>query len=170
MREALAAANLLEFVDGLPQGIHSPVGEKGARLSGGQRQQLAIARALIKNAPILILDEATSALDNESERPGAGLARTPDAAAAPRWCIAHRLSTVQNADRILVLDAGRIVEQGAHADLLAAGGLYASLYNMQFRKTDSPRLGPDMSRPLFKGYIELTNGLRATLFLKPSVT
>lgn len=133
IREALEAANLLEFVDGLPQGMHSPVGENAARLSGGQRQRLAIARALIKNAPILILDEATSALDNESERQvQASLERLMHGRST--LVIAHRLSTVQNADRIIVLDNGKIVEQGAHAELLAAQGLYASLYNMQFRE------------------------------------
>lgn len=133
IRDALAAANLLEFVDSLPQGMHSPVGENAARLSGGQRQRLAIARALIKNAPILILDEATSALDNESERQvQASLERLMRGRST--LVIAHRLSTVQNADRIIVLDSGKIVEQGAHAELLAAQGLYASLYNMQFRE------------------------------------
>ncbi|CAM4129801.1 lipid A export permease/ATP-binding protein MsbA [Bordetella tumulicola] len=132
IREALASANLLEFVDGLPQGMYSQVGENAARLSGGQRQRLAIARALIKNAPVLILDEATSALDNESERQvQASLERLMRGRTT--MVIAHRLSTVQNADRIVVLDAGQIVEQGAHAELLAAQGLYASLYNMQFR-------------------------------------
>jgi len=133
VRDALAAANLLEFVEGLPQGINTPVGENAARLSGGQRQRLAIARALIKNAPILILDEATSALDNESERQvQASLERLMKGRTT--LVIAHRLSTVQNADRIIVLDAGKIVEQGPHAQLLAANGLYASLYKMQFRE------------------------------------
>jgi subfamily B ATP-binding cassette protein MsbA len=134
VREALAAANLSEFVDSLPQGIHSPVGEKGSRLSGGQRQRLAIARALIKNAPILILDEATSALDNESERQvQISLERLMQGRST--LVIAHRLSTVQNADRIIVLDDGRILEQGTHAELLALGRVYASLYNMQFRES-----------------------------------
>ncbi|MCD0502057.1 lipid A export permease/ATP-binding protein MsbA [Bordetella petrii] len=133
VRDALAAANLLEFVDALPNGIHTPVGENAARLSGGQRQRLAIARALIKNAPILILDEATSALDNESERQvQASLERLMRGRTT--LVIAHRLSTVQNADHIVVLDAGQIVEQGPHTKLLADNGLYASLYNMQFRE------------------------------------
>ena len=133
VRDALAAANLLEFVEGLPNGLQTQVGENAARLSGGQRQRLAIARALIKNAPILILDEATSALDNESERQvQASLERLMRGRTT--LVIAHRLSTVQNADRIIVLDAGRIVEQGAHSELLAANGLYASLYKMQFRE------------------------------------
>ncbi|VDH06585.1 lipid A export permease/ATP-binding protein MsbA [Bordetella trematum] len=129
---ALTDANLHDFVKSQPQGIHTQVGENAARLSGGQRQRLAIARALIKNAPILILDEATSALDNESERQvQSSLERLMHGRTT--LVIAHRLSTVQNADRIIVMDAGRIVEHGPHAELLAAGGLYATLYNMQFR-------------------------------------
>ncbi len=131
VRRALADANLLEFVDSLPDGIHSRVGENAARLSGGQRQRLAIARALIKDAPILILDEATSALDNESERQvQVSLERLMKGRTT--LVIAHRLSTVQNADRIVVLDHGRIVEQGSHTALLAQDGLYAALYKMQF--------------------------------------
>jgi subfamily B ATP-binding cassette protein MsbA len=132
IRDALAAANLQEFVDGLPQGMDSRVGENAARLSGGQRQRLAIARALIKNAPVLILDEATSALDNESERQ-VQYSLEKLMAGRTTLVIAHRLSTVLNADRIIVLDAGRIVEQGSHAELLAQEGLYASLYRMQFK-------------------------------------
>lgn len=134
IRQALADANLLDFVESLPQGIYSRVGENAARLSGGQRQRLAIARALIKDAPILILDEATSALDNESERQvQASLERLMKGRTT--LVIAHRLSTVQNADRIIVLDQGRMVEQGTHADLLAADGLYAALYKMQFNES-----------------------------------
>jgi len=132
VRDALAAANLLDFVQGLPDGLNTRVGENAIRLSGGQRQRLAIARALIKNAPILILDEATSALDNESERQvQASLERLMQGRST--LVIAHRLSTVQNADRIVVLDAGRVVEQGRHAELLAQGGQYASLYRLQFQ-------------------------------------
>lgn len=130
---ALEAANLHAFVDSLPEGLDTPVGENASKLSGGQRQRLAIARALIKNAPILILDEATSALDNESERQ---VQMSLDKLMAGRTTlvVAHRLSTVQNADKIMVLDAGRIVEQGRHEELLANNGLYAWLYRMQFKE------------------------------------
>jgi len=132
IRAALEAANLAEFVDGLPEGMDTQVGENANTLSGGQRQRLAIARALIKNAPVLILDEATSALDSESEHQvQSSLERLM--AGRTTLVIAHRLSTVQKADKILVLDSGRIVEQGRHGELLSQGGLYASLYRMQFR-------------------------------------
>jgi ATP-binding cassette, subfamily B, bacterial MsbA len=135
IRDALAAANLVEFVDGLPNGIHTEVGENATRLSGGQRQRLAIARALIKNAPILILDEATSALDNESERQVQASLETL-MKGRTTLVIAHRLSTVQNADRIVVLDHGRIIESGSHQDLLAIDGAYAALFKMQFAGED----------------------------------
>lgn len=131
IRAALESANLLEFVDDLPDGLDTQVGENASQLSGGQRQRLAIARALIKNAPILILDEATSALDNESERQvQASLERLM--AGRTTLVIAHRLSTVQKADVILVLDQGKVIEQGSHTELLQRGGNYASLYQMQF--------------------------------------
>jgi subfamily B ATP-binding cassette protein MsbA len=129
---AAEAANAMEFIRQLPDGIHSRVGEGGGLLSGGQRQRIAIARALLKNAPILILDEATSALDSESER------LIQDALKRlihnrTVIVIAHRLSTVEHADQIVVLDHGAIVEQGTHAALLARGGHYAALHRMQFR-------------------------------------
>lgn len=130
---ALAAANLLDFVQALPLGLQTPVGENATRLSGGQRQRLAIARALIKNAPILILDEATSALDNESERQVQASLETL-MKGRTTLVIAHRLSTVQNADKIVVMDQGQVIEQGSHTELLARGGAYAALYQMQFRE------------------------------------
>ncbi len=129
---ALAGANLGEFVASLPQGIHSPIGHNGGQLSGGQRQRLAIARALYKDAPILILDEATSALDSESER-AVQTALETLMRGRTTLVIAHRLSTIEHADRIVVMKAGQVVEQGSHAALLAAGGLYARLHSMQFR-------------------------------------
>ena len=132
IRDALRAANLLDFVDALPLGLQTQVGENATRMSGGQRQRLAIARALIKNAPILILDEATSALDNESERQVQASLETL-MQGRTTLVIAHRLSTVQNADKIVVMDQGVVVEQGSHQELLAHGGAYASLYQMQFR-------------------------------------
>jgi subfamily B ATP-binding cassette protein MsbA len=132
VRAALAAANLLEFVDGLPQGMDTPVGHNGSQLSGGQRQRLAIARAIAKDAPVLILDEATSALDSESERAVQdALERLMQGRTT--LVIAHRLSTIENADRVVALEGGRLVEQGTHAELLAAGGLYARLHAMQFK-------------------------------------
>jgi ATP-binding cassette, subfamily B, bacterial MsbA len=132
VKDALRAANLLEFAEGLPMGIDTPIGHNGNQLSGGQRQRLAIARAIYKDAPVLILDEATSALDSESERAvQAALERLM--VGRTSLVIAHRLSTIENADRVVALDAGRLVEQGSHAELLAAGGLYARLHAMQFR-------------------------------------
>lgn len=131
IRAAAKAANALEFIDALPEGFATVIGENGNRLSGGQRQRLAIARAILKNAPILILDEATSALDNESERlVQDALERLMQGRTT--LVIAHRLSTVENADLIAVLSQGRIVESGSHAELLARNGTYAQLYRLQF--------------------------------------
>ena len=131
LMRAAAAAHVLDFTDELPNGLQTLVGDRGILLSGGQRQRIAIARALLKNAPILILDEATSSLDSHSER---RIQEALDELMTNRTTlvIAHRLSTVERADQIIVLDAGRIVETGTHADLLAANGHYAALYRMQF--------------------------------------
>ena len=127
---AAKAAYAWEFIEQLPQGIHTRVGEDGAKLSGGQRQRIAIARALLKNAPILILDEATSALDTESERQvQAALATLMKNRTT--LVIAHRLSTVEHADKILVMDQGRIVESGTHGQLLSANSYYANLNKIQ---------------------------------------
>lgn len=128
--QAARAANAWDFIEQLPEGLDTPIGENGARLSGGQRQRIAIARALLKNAPILILDEATSALDTESERQvQAALATLMKNRTT--LIIAHRLSTIERADHIVVLDQGRIVETGTHAELLRANGYYTNLSRLQ---------------------------------------
>ncbi|HTC25076.1 MAG TPA: ABC transporter transmembrane domain-containing protein [Gemmatimonadales bacterium] len=133
---AARAAHAQEFVERLPQGYDTLVGERGVKLSGGQRQRIAIARAILKNPAVLILDEATSSLDTESER------LIEDAMerlliGRTTLIIAHRLSTVRRADRLIVLDHGRIVEEGSHTELLTRGGLYARLYQHQFREGDT---------------------------------
>jgi len=131
LQAAIRAAHLADVVARLPEGVDTPIGENGMRLSGGQRQRVAIARAIYKDAPILILDEATSALDNESER---AVQAALDTLMAGRttFVIAHRLSTIERADTIVVMEHGRIVEQGTHDALLARGGVYANLYRLQF--------------------------------------
>jgi subfamily B ATP-binding cassette protein MsbA len=130
---AAGAAHALEFIEQLPQGFDTTVGENGTRLSGGQRQRIAIARAILKNAPILLLDEATSALDSESER-HVQAALEELMRGRTTLVIAHRLSTVEHADRIVVLSQGRIAELGTHAQLLEKDGIYASLYHLQFAR------------------------------------
>ena len=132
---AARAAFADDFIRALPEGYQSFLGERGVRLSGGQRQRISIARAMLKNPPLLLLDEATSALDAESERV---VQAALEAAMLDRTTlvIAHRLATIQKADRIVVLEAGRIVDIGRHDELVARGGLYAKLAAMQFGLED----------------------------------
>lgn len=134
-----ASADALDFIQQLPLGFDTPVGDNGVRLSGGQRQRIALARALARQAPILLLDEATSALDAGSER---RVQRALEATRQQRTTlvVAHRLSTIENADRIVVLAEGRIVEQGNHSSLLAQGGVYAQLHRQQDRHNDTPSM------------------------------
>ena len=139
VRQAASDAQALDFIERLPNGFNTYLGEKGIRLSGGQRQRLSIARALLKNPPLLLLDEATSALDAESERK---VQMALDRAMSGRTTlvIAHRLATIINADRILVLDEGRVVESGSHQELLAGNGLYARLASMQFDASNALKM------------------------------
>jgi subfamily B ATP-binding cassette protein MsbA len=125
----------MEFIEKLPDGLDTRLGENGTLLSGGQRQRLAIARALLKDAPVLILDEATSALDTESER---AIQEALKEVMKDRTTlvIAHRLSTIENADKVIVLREGRVIEQGTHDELLAMGKAYARLYQTQFGDED----------------------------------
>ena len=128
---AARAAHALEFIEAMPHGLDTIIGERGVKLSGGQRQRLAIARAVLKDAPVLILDEATSSLDSESERYIQDAVENLRAGRAT-LVIAHRLSTIEGADRIIVMDRGRVTDTGTHAELLGRSGLYAGLYRLQF--------------------------------------
>ena len=138
MLAACERAFALEFIERLPQGVDTPLGERGVTLSGGQRQRLSIARALLADRPILLLDEATSALDAASERL---VQQALEALEEGRTtlAIAHRLATVQHADRIVVIERGAPVAQGTHAELMRQGGLYASLARLQFLGGDGER-------------------------------
>jgi ATP-binding cassette subfamily B protein len=131
LQAAASEAQALAFIQALPEGFDTPLGERAKSLSGGQRQRLAIARALVRQAPVLLLDEATSALDAENERL---VQQALDRAMEGRTTlvIAHRLATVLRADRIVVMDQGKVVEEGTHAELVAKGGLYARLAELQF--------------------------------------
>ena len=130
VKSAAIAAEASEFITELPDNWNTLVGEGGHRLSGGQRQRLAIARAILKDAPLLILDEATSAIDNETE---AALQRSINKLSENRTAviIAHRISTIRNADRIIVLENGKIIEDGSHDDLIAQNGQYSTIWNIQ---------------------------------------
>jgi subfamily B ATP-binding cassette protein MsbA/ATP-binding cassette subfamily B protein AbcA/BmrA len=130
-------ANIHDFIASLPEGYQTGAGEWGGRLSGGQRQRISLARAILKNAPILLLDEPTSALDTESE---ALVQQSLEWFTAGRTSvvIAHRLSTIKNADRVLVIQDGEIVEQGSHDELLARGGVYLGLYQRQYNLDSAP--------------------------------
>ena len=131
IERAAAAAHVTEFAATMTDGLDTMVGDRGVLLSGGQRQRISIARALLKNAPILVLDEATSALDTESERHIQG-ALDKLMGNRTTFVIAHRLSTIENADRIVVMHEGRVAEVGRHDDLIAADGAYAALHRLQF--------------------------------------
>jgi ABC-type multidrug transport system fused ATPase/permease subunit len=141
--EAIRAANAEEFIRDLPDGIDTLLGDRGVRLSGGQRQRVGIARAILRDPPLLILDEATSSLDTESEQLiQAALDRLLRGRTV--FVIAHRLSTISGADRILALEDGRLVESGTHDELLAAGGLYRRLSDLQFA-SPAPVADPDLT-------------------------
>jgi subfamily B ATP-binding cassette protein MsbA len=136
IEKAAHAAHVDEFTKDMPQGLNTMVGDRGVMLSGGQRQRVSIARALLKNSPILILDEATSALDTQSER-HIQTALEELMQSRTTFVIAHRLSTIENADRIIVMSAGKVIESGSHSELVAIDGAYAALHRMQFREAEA---------------------------------
>jgi subfamily B ATP-binding cassette protein MsbA len=135
---AARAAHAMEFIENFTAGMDTRVGERGVKLSGGQRQRIAIARVFLKDPAVVILDEATSSLDSESERL-VEKAMEELLRGRSTLIIAHRLSTVRRADRVVVLDAGRVIEEGSHTQLLADGGLYARLYQVQFPESREAR-------------------------------
>jgi ATP-binding cassette, subfamily B, bacterial len=145
--EACDAARIWDVIAALPDGLDTVVGDRGYRLSGGEKQRVALARLLLKSPPVVVLDEATAHLDSESE---AAVQRALVTALAGRTSlvIAHRLSTVREADQILVIDGGRICERGTHTELLAAGGLYADLYRIQFAHQSAERIPADSQTAL----------------------
>ena len=140
IRQAVKNACLEDFIANLPEGLDTRIGERGTLLSGGQKQRIAIARAFIKNAPIVILDEATSALDNKSEKV---VQEALDNLMKDRtvFVIAHRLTTIQSADQIIVVNEGNIVEKGTHDELLALNGFYSGLYNAKLRTAENEENG-----------------------------
>ena len=169
LKSTLDDAHVTDFLDKLPAGLDSPAGPRGSNLSGGQRQRVAIARALLRDTPILLLDEATSALDTKSETIVQG-ALDRLAVGRTTLVIAHRLSTIQNAQKIVVMDKGRVVDQGTHTDLLARGGLYADLYRLQFR--DGKHVIDSKNRPYKRALVpaksEQPQSWLARLFKRPS--
>jgi subfamily B ATP-binding cassette protein MsbA len=136
IRAAAEAAYMLPFIEALPQGFDTRIGENAVKLSGGQRQRLSIARAILKDAPILLLDEATSALDSESER-YIQVSLELLMRGRTTFVVAHRLSTIERAHRIVVLEHGRVIEIGSHAELIGRGGLYARLHGIQFASVEN---------------------------------
>jgi ATP-binding cassette subfamily B protein len=146
VQDAARAARIHDFIASTPKGYETMVGERGLKLSGGEKQRVAIARTLLKNPPVLIFDEATSALDSTNERAIQAELRSA-AQNKTTLVIAHRLSTVVDAHQILVMEAGRIVERGTHTDLLAQGGRYAQMWSLQQESADDVQTMPDAGRP-----------------------
>jgi ATP-binding cassette, subfamily B, heavy metal transporter len=146
LQDAITRARLKDFIDALPLGLDTRVGERGLKLSGGEKQRVGVARAILKDPPILILDEATSALDSRTE--GEVQAAIAEAARGrTTLAVAHRLSTIARADRLFILDAGRIAETGTHAELLARGGLYATMWAAQIEAGEAaPVLAAEPAR------------------------